>query len=107
MSLPTTLVKADAEELVRDLAGQSWPVQFSGHAIWRTETRSVDSRDVLRALCRGKVVEDPEWDATYRDWKVRVEAEIDGVFIRVHAAIDEERPGKMILVVVTVVAADA
>ena len=106
MALPPTLNRHEAQELVRDLADLSWPVLFTTHAEYRSETRHVDQSEVLRVLMRGTVVTDPIWDSNFMSWKVDVEAELDEVYIKVHAAIDEERPGKMILVVLTVVAND-
>src|SRR6476620_2663228 len=97
----TTLNRQDAQELVRELADMSWPVHFKKHAIYRSETRNVTQAEVHRALLKGSVVEDPYWDGEYLDWKVHVEATLDDVLIKVHIAIDEERPGKYILHVIT------
>lgn len=107
MALPETLTCKEAEVLVRELADLSWPVQFKKHLESRTQSRDVELSEVWLVLRRGSVTSDPRWDDEYRDWKVDIEMTQDDVYLRLHVAIDEERPGgHLVLHVLTVIARD-
>jgi len=91
MAFPDPFTPQDAQDLVRELADLSHPVNFTDHFFDRADLRDVDPRDVLRALCKGIVTAGPTWDADYRDWNVTLEGSSAGLSLRVELAISEDK----------------
>ena len=98
--LPRTLSAEDAQEQVRELAGEGGRIAWKQHAYDRLEEREITATQVINVLKRGKVVEAPQWDVNYQNWKFGVQEISAGELLTVRVALDVERlMGKVVLVI--------
>lgn len=89
MPFPDPFSRQAAQDLVRELA-DFCRVDFSDHLFDQADLRDVDPADVMRALCRGEVRADPEWDANERNWVVQVYGSVAGTNLRIPLGVEED-----------------